>query len=91
MEVAENRDREAFQPGRPTPERKIPAHDSRTIGYEQRAVRGECGHAGSRREADKFSPVRRKKANRFSDPYSVGLRGTRSPPFSITRVLRFAI
>lgn len=91
MEIAENRDREAFQPGRPTPERKIPAHDSRTIGCEQRAVRGERGHAGGRREADKFSPARRKKSQSVSDPYSVGLRGTKSPPFSITRVLRFAI
>src|ERR1035437_11131634 len=74
VKVAEKRDGEAFQPGRPTPERNFLANDSRTVGRNQRGVGSESGHSCGRCEANKFSSGRRKKRQSVSGPYSAGLR-----------------
>lgn len=76
MKVAEERDSEAVQPGRPTPERNFPAYNSRKVGLDQRGVGGKGGHTGGRCEANKFSSGRNKKRQSVSGPFMC-LRGKR--------------
>src|SRR5580658_1024373 len=81
MEVAKQRDGEAFQPRRPAPESNFLAHDSRTVRLEQRGVGGQGGYAGGGCEADKSPPChfgRGKKRQSVSGPYTTELRGARS-------------
>lgn len=91
MEIAEQSDSEAFEPGGPATKGNFLAHDAGTVGLEQHRVGGECGHAGGRREADKLPPGRRKKRQSISGLYTAEWSGTQSLFVSITRLRGFAI
>ncbi len=73
MEVTEERDGEAFQPGGPTPERDFFANDPGTVGLDQCGVGGKGRHASGGCEADKLSSGDGRKGNRFSGACATGL------------------
>src|SRR5438477_12347764 len=91
MEVAEQRDGEAFQPFRPTAERNFLANNSRKVGCDQRGIDRKGSHSGSRCKANKFSSGSRKKRQSVSGPHAAGLPGMQVSTSSITRIAEFTI
>src|SRR6266487_527677 len=67
MKIAEQRDGKAFESGRPSAQSDVLMNEPRTVRLEQRRIRRERRHSGSRRQPDELSPVDRKKSQSLSN------------------------